>query len=128
MTQATCVNKNISPTTAHPSIQLRECGVGGNESPVQGALSGLSSLVRIRSWRCLVMEKKAGRMWVVVVSPEAVIQPAFGWVCDCSIWTFGNDSGHIPVSMEKADAEKRHDARNKRRQIKKIRMFRTGDL
>jgi len=97
--------------------------------PIQGALSDVLSSYRIRSWRCLAIEKKTGRELVVVVSPDAVIQPAYGWACDCGQWTFGNDKDHVPVSTLKADAKKRHDAKNKRRQKQKTRRLRqAGDV
>ncbi len=73
----------------------------------------------IRFWKCLLMQKQvknflktkknidnklkkrfveiSSKGWVVVVSDDAIIDPGFGWICDCGCWTMGNDKQHVPI-------------------------------
>lgn len=118
----TCDKRHISPP-ATPLQEIEGCSVGGNLVPIQSLLSPISDSSRVcrcRAWRCLVMEKRAGHEWVVVCSDDAIPNDEHGWICDCGKWTFGNDAGHVPVSEHTAVVREHHDARNKRRQARKV--------
>ena len=43
------------------------------------------------------MESVAKKCYYVEVSDDAISVEGFGYVCDCGLWTSGDDVSHIPV-------------------------------
>jgi len=80
--------KPISPTPTTPSQ------VGG----VSGGGNNLLTSERkplVLSWLCI----KSNRC--TSVSPDALIEPNYGWLCDwCDSWTFGDDASHKPLGLQ----------------------------
>ena len=46
------------------------------------------------------MERRSGKKrYIVEIDIEnAVMLKEFGWICDCGLWTFGDDSNHFPLN------------------------------
>lgn len=53
-------------------------------------------------WRCTAPKRRGfqGRFdRVISCSNDAIMNYEFGWLCDCSLWTKGNDVYHKPLKM-----------------------------
>ena len=55
----------------------------------------------IVAWLCKTLTKKFHKRYFINVDKIAVYNSDNGWLCDCGLWTTGDDRYHVPIEKDK---------------------------